>query len=147
MGSQITGISIVCSSICSGTDRRKHQSYASLAFVRGIHRSHSQMASNAENVLIWWRHHDHFWHVNSLRPDWIVGLCKTGPRWDPFVMQPQHLCVQNFEEEFTKNLWDESYTPGSRPVATMTWTEVPGISASYRKTTCAFQHYPSIKTH
>ena len=32
--SQITGVSIVC----SGTDRRKHQSSASLAFVRGIHR-------------------------------------------------------------------------------------------------------------
>ena len=37
MASQITGISIVYSTICSGTDQRKHQSLASLAFVRGIH--------------------------------------------------------------------------------------------------------------
>ena len=37
MASQITGISIVCSTIHSGADQRKHQSYASLAFVRGIH--------------------------------------------------------------------------------------------------------------
>ena len=37
MVSQITGVSIVCSVVCSSTDQRKHQSSASLAFVRGIH--------------------------------------------------------------------------------------------------------------
>ena len=36
--SQITGISLVCSTVCSGADQRKHQSSAPLAFVRGIHR-------------------------------------------------------------------------------------------------------------
>ena len=38
MASQITGVSIVCSTVCSGADQRKHQSSASLVFVRGIHR-------------------------------------------------------------------------------------------------------------
>ena len=38
VASQITGVSIVYSTICSGADQRKHQSSASLAFVRGIHR-------------------------------------------------------------------------------------------------------------
>ena len=38
MASQITGVSIVCSTVCSGADLRKHQSFASLALVRGIHR-------------------------------------------------------------------------------------------------------------
>ena len=38
MASQITGVVIVCSTVCWGTDQRKHQSSASLAFVRGIHR-------------------------------------------------------------------------------------------------------------
>ena len=38
MASQIIGVSIVYSNVCSGADRRKHQSSASLAFVRGIHR-------------------------------------------------------------------------------------------------------------
>ena len=38
MASQITGASIVCSNVCSGAVQRKHQSSASLAFVRGIHR-------------------------------------------------------------------------------------------------------------
>ena len=36
--SRITGNSIVYSTVCSGADERKHQSPASLDFVRGIHR-------------------------------------------------------------------------------------------------------------
>ena len=36
MVSQITGVSIVCSTVGSGADQRKRQSSASLAFVRGI---------------------------------------------------------------------------------------------------------------
>ena len=38
MASQITCISIVCSTVCSGEDQRKHHNCASLAFVMGIHR-------------------------------------------------------------------------------------------------------------
>ena len=60
MASQITAASMVYSTICSGADQRKHQSSASLAFVRGILRgavNSPQRASNAENVSIWWRHH------------------------------------------------------------------------------------------
>ena len=36
MASQITGVSIDHSNVCSGADQRKYQSPASLAFVRGI---------------------------------------------------------------------------------------------------------------
>ena len=36
--SQITSVSVVYSTVCSGADERKYQSSASLAFVRGIHR-------------------------------------------------------------------------------------------------------------
>ena len=61
MASQITSLMIVYSTAYSGVHQRKHQSYASLAFVRGIHRwpvnSPHERASNAENVSIWWRHH------------------------------------------------------------------------------------------
>ena len=61
MASQITGVSIVCSAICSGADQ-SHQNPASLAFVRGIIRRpvdslHKGSVSNAENVFIWRRHH------------------------------------------------------------------------------------------
>ena len=38
MACQITGVSIVYSTVCSGADLRKHQSSASLAFVRWIYR-------------------------------------------------------------------------------------------------------------
>ena len=38
MASQITNLTIVYSTVYSGTDQRKHQSPASMAFVRGIHR-------------------------------------------------------------------------------------------------------------
>ena len=39
MASQITGVSIVYSTVCSGADQRKKLSPASLACVSGIHRS------------------------------------------------------------------------------------------------------------
>ena len=38
MASQITGVFVVCLTVGSGADLRKHQSSASLPFVRGIHR-------------------------------------------------------------------------------------------------------------
>ena len=84
MASQITSVSIACSSVCSGADYRKHQSSALLAFVRGIHQwpvnsppseFPAQRASNTENGFVWWRHHElHFlewkmsdcgWHLTA----------------------------------------------------------------------------------
>ena len=60
MASQITVVSMVCSTVCSGADQRKHQSSASLAFVREkpvTGEFPSQMTNNAENVSMWRRHH------------------------------------------------------------------------------------------
>ena len=57
MASQITSLTIVYSTVYSDADQRKHQSSASLAtLVTG--EFPAQMASNAENVSIWWRHHE-----------------------------------------------------------------------------------------
>ena len=39
IASQITGLTIVYSTVYLGADQRKHHISASLAFVRGIHRS------------------------------------------------------------------------------------------------------------
>ena len=62
MASRITSLTIVYLTVYSDADQSKHQSSASLAFVRGIHRwpvnSTRKKASNAENVSIWWRHHE-----------------------------------------------------------------------------------------
>ena len=57
MVSQTTSVSIVCSAVYSGANQRKHQSSASLAFVRGIHRwpvnsPHKRPVTRK----IWWRH-------------------------------------------------------------------------------------------
>ena len=61
IASQITSLAVVYSIVYSDADQRKHLSSASLAFVWGIHRgpvnSPHKMASYAENVSIWWRHH------------------------------------------------------------------------------------------
>ena len=62
MASQITSLTTVYSTVYSGVDQRKHQSSP----VTGLCAGNSpvpgelpaQMASNAENVSIWWRHHD-----------------------------------------------------------------------------------------
>ena len=56
MASQITSLTIVYSTVFSSSDQRKHQSSASLAFVPG--EFPARMPSDAENVSIWWRHHE-----------------------------------------------------------------------------------------
>ena len=56
MASQITSPTVVYSIVYSDADQRKHQSSASLALF-GAGEFPELMASNAENVFIWWRHH------------------------------------------------------------------------------------------
>ena len=69
IASQITSLTIVYSTVYSDADQRKHESSASLTFVRrvtdlcagnspGTGEFPAKMASNGENVSIWWRHHD-----------------------------------------------------------------------------------------
>ena len=62
MVSQITGDSIVCSSVCRGTAQRKISKLRVTGFCDGnppvIGGFPKQRASNAENDFIWWRHHD-----------------------------------------------------------------------------------------
>ena len=50
MASQITSLMIIYSTVYSDADQRKHQSAGTGEFP-------AQMASNAENNSIWWRHH------------------------------------------------------------------------------------------
>ena len=61
MASQSTSLTIVYSTVYSGADQRKHQSSVLLAICAGnspiTGEFPAQMASNAENVSIWWRHH------------------------------------------------------------------------------------------
>ena len=88
VASQITSLTIVYSTVYSGADQGKHYSSASLAFVQGIHRwqvnSPTQMASNVENVSIWWCHHAILHH-------YLIGLLSrtskgmlTTQSWFPY---------------------------------------------------------------
>ena len=92
MASHITGISIVYSTVCSGKDQRKHQSSASLAFVRGIHRwpvisrtkghwhgkcfhlmtSSCELFPLAENHALQWRHHERDGVSNQSTASWLI---------------------------------------------------------------------------
>ena len=79
MASQITSLSIVYSTVYSGADHRKHQGSASLAFVRGIHRSpvnapHKwsvklKMFSFDDAIMVWINR-----RVNTQDADFVVTL-------------------------------------------------------------------------
>ena len=59
MASQVTCVSIVCSNFCSGADQRKHQSSASMAVLRRIHRWRVGFPHKGPVLLkksFWWRH-------------------------------------------------------------------------------------------
>ena len=72
MASQITSPTIVYSTVYSGSGQRKHQSSASLAFVRGIHRwpanSPHKRPVTWKMFPFWWRHHDltQWWSTESV---------------------------------------------------------------------------------
>ena len=65
MASQITGVQVVSSTVCSCVDQRKHHSFAWLAFVRGSPRDRwiprTKGQSRGIYVSIWWRHHGKHW--------------------------------------------------------------------------------------
>ena len=70
IASQIISLTIVYWIVYSGADQRKHQSSASLAFVRGIHWWPVNPPHKGP-VSIWWRRHDStYWCIlNILRTD------------------------------------------------------------------------------
>ena len=69
MASQITSLTIVYPTVYSGADQRKS---ASKLRVSGFAREFpAQMASNAENVSIWWRHHEY--RYNHLWQESLAG--------------------------------------------------------------------------
>ena len=97
MASQITSLTIVYSSVYSGTDQRKHQSSASPAFVRGIHR--------------WPVNSPHKWPVTEKMfsfDDVIMNIFKPGQNAGdvsnafPWTWSNHHYYYFNFHSEFTE---------------------------------------------
>ena len=66
MAAQTTSLTIVYSTVYSGAERRIHQSSVTGLCVWNspvTGEFPTQMAINAENVSIWWRHHDISWDI------------------------------------------------------------------------------------
>ena len=88
MASQITSLTIVCSTVYSGADKKKTAKLR----VTGLSVVNSpitgefpgQMASNTENVSIWWRHHvlKIVW--------WMIPCCTKKPTVKPVCNDHLH---------------------------------------------------------
>ena len=63
MASQITGVSIVYSAVCSRADQRKHQSSASLAFVRRIYQWLVDSPHKGSVTRMWYVYSHLFPHI------------------------------------------------------------------------------------
>ena len=89
MASQITSLTIVYSSIYSCADQRKHQSSASLAFVRGIHRWPVNSPHKGPVTRKMFSFDDVFMNVfqltNSLHSDFRLFLKKN--TWQQLTLQ------------------------------------------------------------
>ena len=106
MASQITNLTIVYSTVCSGADQRKHQRSASLAFVRGIDRVTgefpAQRASNAENFSIMSISYHYFSNINN--------------HWSQ--SSDAYKCQELWNDLFRQWLWHQA----------ITWTDIALLS-------------------
>ena len=85
IASKITSLTSVYSIAYSDADQRKHQSSAALVFAQSDELP-AQMASYAENVCIWWRHHGK-----------VMNMIKTKPMQIPSVYMPHGIhCADYF---------------------------------------------------
>ena len=79
MASQITSLTIVYWTLYSVADQRKHQSSASLAFERGIHRgpvnSPHKWPVTRKIVSILWRHQTITWYAKSFETSIYLKSC------------------------------------------------------------------------
>ena len=75
ISTQITGVSIVCAIVCLGADQRKHQSSASLAFVRGIHRWPVDSPHKGPVTQTMFPFDDVIMCHTLVVSPWMIGLC------------------------------------------------------------------------
>ena len=94
MASHITSLMIVYSTVYSGADQSKHQNLRVIGLCGGnspgTGKFPAQMASNAENVSIWWRHHHASISTMSAnaKDGWRIAQLftyqnSTGRHWSP----------------------------------------------------------------
>ena len=81
IGFQITSLTIVYSTVYSDADQRNHQSSASLAFVRGIHRE-PMNSPHKWPVTRKMFPFDHGHHDNKTNIWWIPSLVQLNIEWN-----------------------------------------------------------------
>ena len=98
MASQIIGISIVYSTVCSD---KKYQRSASLAFVTD--EFPAQRASNAENLSSWWRHHDYFcFRSRNLSLNCVIFICIISIFWHGHFIYSELFVLQVLSHSIQK---------------------------------------------
>ena len=111
MASQVTGVSIVYQTVCSGADQRRHQSPSSLAFVRGSHRwpfpaqraiKCLYLMTSSCYWLPWWCQRPASFGVKCTKSKHMVELLETvehgiGLFWDFFkhTVKKTAPCIMN----------------------------------------------------
>ena len=104
MASQITGVSIMYSTVCSGADQRRHQSSASLAFLREIHRSpvnapHKEPVTRKKfpfDDVIMFASEQSGWRTYRQRPVKMSQQCINFQYKDKIVSRPSYLYNREF---------------------------------------------------
>ena len=133
-GSQITSLTIVYSTVYSGADQRKHQSSASLAFARGIHR--------------WPVNSPHKWSVTRkmFSFDGVIMLCDfiqpgQTARWElPSTSGPSRLLQLKFRMVISDMLTENIVFLLEKFISLiiLTWFQVYRRKSTLRS--CRFSH-------
>ena len=119
IASQITSLTIVCSTVYSDADQRKHQSSASLAFAWGIHRGpvnspHKWAVTRKNFHLMTSSCKSNFWSTRTL---WT--LCYQKDQKNIFIVGIVHnidsgsQCVlsSSYVSDVNKSIYDKSWPP------------------------------------
>ena len=89
MASKLTGVSPVCSTVCSCADQRKNQSSASLAFVQGIHRWPVNSSHKGPVTRKMFPFDDVIMFLDSSEPFQFYGLTQWGLVTHTIVLRPR----------------------------------------------------------
>ena len=147
VASQITSLKIVYSTVYSGTDEIKHQSSASLAFCAGnspvTGEFPAQNASNAENVSIWWRHHElmHWYNMTGNKKLMLPQIKDIGNTW--LTSFAPVICKTHSSEAGDRICW----LWGSTPCLLMHWPLESSVHLSRHGLGCVGQTILMSRPH
>ena len=105
MASQITGVLIAYSTVCSGADQRKHQSAASLVCVRGIPSSHRWIPAQKPVTQTCFHLVTSSWKQEI----WMQEM--SAPPWNVNERSPVEMCLMNKINSHAKEFGREISSP------------------------------------